>query len=169
VPLLRIYDRSGGGTAALDTPMPQASVFEANTSTAREFGAYSEVGVAAVTTTYRVTALNFFGESLPSAPISVAPGGGGNVTLNWDDVPGATGYNVYRDDRLRATVTDSTYFDNGGPATGPPPPTVNTTGSAQASEAEALARAITPANLDLLFGYGVGFIVGVSEIGEEAI
>jgi hypothetical protein len=39
-------------------------------------------------------------------------------------------------------------------------------GSIKTSEAAALARAMTPAHIDLEFTYDVGFIVGISEMGD---
>ncbi len=46
---------------------------------------------------YVITALTPYGESLASNQLSYTPAGGKNeVTLTWNQVPGATGYNVYR-------------------------------------------------------------------------
>jgi hypothetical protein len=119
-----------------------------------------------------VTAINAYGETIPGPSASQAVTLNQQVTLDWADVTGATGYRVYRgttssNHLLIAETAASTYVDTGSAAIGGPPPSTNTTRSVQAYEAEAFARIITPAHLDLIFGYGVGFIVGVSQVGEE--
>lgn len=67
---------------------------------------------------YRVTALNSFGETTPSAETSLAITGPAGVNVNWDGVPGATGYKVYGRstgaELLIAQVGQvTTYLDNG--------------------------------------------------------
>lgn len=42
-------------------------------------------------------------------------------------------------------------------------------GSIGATDAERLAREVTPAHIDLIFGYGKGFIAGVSVVGQEPL
>lgn len=121
---------------------------------------------------YSVTALNFYGETTPSPDRSTNLPPGGHITLDWPDITGADGYAIYRGSsagtkQLIATTTASTYIDNGdAPISVATPPVTNTTSSPQLDDAKRLARAITPANLDLEFVYAAGFIMGVSRFGE---
>lgn len=131
---------------------------------------------------YVVTAINSYGETTASPnTLATTTGATGRVSLSWTAITGATGYRIYRAATnagaggpymLLTTVlgqATTTYSDTGLATSASQPPTVNSTSSPQAYEAEALARVITPAHLDLVFGYGVGFIVGVSQVGEEPI
>lgn len=128
--------------------------------------------LAAGTYHYTVSATNFYGETLVGPELAKVVTLNQKVTLDWADVAGATGYNVYRglgsgaQERI-ASVTTSAYVDLGGQApTGQFPPTRNSTASFQAGEAQQLARAITPAHLELNFVYGAGFLVGYSAMGD---
>ncbi len=75
--------------------------------------------------TYRVSALGPSGETLPGYPLRTELSAGQNtVRLEWDPVPGATGYNVYRSDvvnradgaafLLTENLSATSYDDNGG-------------------------------------------------------
>jgi hypothetical protein len=126
---------------------------------------------AAATYSWVVTTTNAYGETTASGPVTLAVSAGQKVTLDWPDVTGGTGYAIYRRSgsgpylRL-TTVTVSTYVDTGTAATGAPPPATNTTQGYQAFQAKQLARSITPAHVDLAFGYTAGFILGVSRLGD---
>lgn len=121
---------------------------------------------------WSVTAINFYGETTASPDRSTNLPAAGTVTLDWPDIAGATGYRVYRgtatgNKQLVAETVASTYVDNGNAAiSATAPPIVNTTPSPLIADAARLARAITPANHDLEFGYTTGFILGVSRMGE---
>jgi hypothetical protein len=103
-------------------------------------GAASGTGgvLTAATYKYEITALNGFGESLPStasADVVVASGTTNKVTLTWSTVSGATGYRVYGrtggNFNLIATLgVVLTYIDTGAvtPNTLVPAPTFETTG-----------------------------------------
>jgi uncharacterized phage protein gp47/JayE len=97
----------------------------------------SAAGGTLATATYRyvVTAIDAAGETTVSAEASAAvTGPTGSVALNWNDVPNAVGYRIYRGTALGgpygrvAEVLASDYLDTGLPATGPAPPGANTTG-----------------------------------------
>lgn len=126
---------------------------------------------------YVVTAINSYGETTRSLQVTATTTGAtSRVTLSWGAVTDATGYVIYRGlvsggpwFRLATVLAAVTYDDVGGAVSSAQPPTVNSTASPQARDAERLARQITPAHLDLTFGYGVGFIVGVSRVGEEPL
>lgn len=92
--------------------------------------------LAAGTYAYRVTALDAFGESLPSAEATATTtGSSGSVALSWTAVPSASGgYNVYGrtasgETYLGHTAT-TTYTDTGSatPSLTRQLPTANTTG-----------------------------------------
>lgn len=134
--------------------------------------------LAADTYYYVVTATTFYGETTPSAEVSAVVAADGTVALDWDNVAGATGYRVYRGTdsgvinlrRIATSLAASAYTDDGSAVpSSAPPPNANTTASFSAAETETLARAITPAHLDLEIDYGVGFIVGVSPVGEDPL
>jgi hypothetical protein len=120
---------------------------------------------------YAVTATNFYGETEASPETLVTVGASGSVALDWADVAGASGYRIYRGTtsgqllRIAASAT-SDYTDLGDASQPFPPPITNTTESYQAGEAKALARKITPAHIQLNFGYTTGFLVGVHEMGD---
>ena len=62
---------------------------------------------------YEVTALTTVsphGESLPSAEVSTQVGTNGAITITWGDVPGATGYRIYRG--MNASGTEAGYFSS---------------------------------------------------------
>jgi hypothetical protein len=64
-------------------------------------------------------------------------------------------------------ITASTYTDDGtATLTDLVSTNTNTTGSFQSREARTLARKITPAHLELEFGFDAGFILGSSELGD---
>jgi hypothetical protein len=124
---------------------------------------------------YAVSATNFYGETPPSAALSATIGSAGHVALDWNAVTGATGYRIYRGASASTLkrldtgmeVTDSDYEDDGtGTITTLVSTNTNTTGSFQSREARALARKITPAHLELTFGFDAGFILGSSELGD---
>lgn len=86
----------------------------------------------AATYSYRVTARNSAGETLPSAAVSaITTGATGMVSVTWTAVPGATSYSVYGRtagaELLLATVTDTAYTDTGRTTPAGPLPTANTT------------------------------------------
>ncbi|MBW1809950.1 MAG: thrombospondin type 3 repeat-containing protein [Deltaproteobacteria bacterium] len=75
--------------------------------------------------TYRVSSITASGETVAGYPLATEAAGAENsIVLNWDLVPEATGYNVYRteavDDTsgdtflLASNVQDLTYTDDGG-------------------------------------------------------
>lgn len=135
------------------------------TSVASAGGAF-----AAGTYFWAVTAANFYGETTASATVTRAVTASQRVTLDWNDVPGATGYRVYRgtsasDLRLVAAAPASTYIDT-GTATSAPVPSTNNTDSFKAYEVKLLARKITPAHLELQFYYDSAFIVGIDSPGD---
>jgi len=84
---------------------------------------------------YRVTAVNEFGETVGSPENSaVTTGTTSKVTLDWPDVPGATGYRVYRSDvsgqdgvRLYDAAA-STFIDTGLTSGIVGPPSVDSSG-----------------------------------------
>lgn len=94
---------------------------------------------------YVVTAVNSSGETTISSEASATVSGGGgsgSVDLTWDAVtggttsdgntlPGATSYNIYRDDvtggpyGLVGSSTTASFTDDGGTSPGAAPPTIN--------------------------------------------
>lgn len=120
---------------------------------------------------YAITAQNTYGETLASGTTSVTIATAQQVNVAWTAVTGATSYGIFRGTTATnltriATVAASPYADNGGQTPGTPPPTANTTQGYQAHEAQVLARQVTPAHIDLQYGYSAGFIIGVSNIGD---
>ena len=95
------------------------------------------------TYSYRVTALNAQGETLPSAETSlVISAGPQGANVNWVAVTGASGYKVYGRstgaEQLLATVgAVTTYLDNGSLTPSGAMPTVNTTGTLANVEVQA--------------------------------
>lgn len=152
--------------------LPFAAPLGAPTTLAATPGTGGTPGLSAGTYHYKVTATNFYGETTPSADVTATVVAGGKATLSWDAKTGATGYTIYRGTTSSnhtkiATVTTNAYVDQGGQtATVQAPPTVDTTETFQAFEAKALARAITPAHLELDFGLSGGFLVGISQLGD---
>lgn len=76
--------------------------------------------LATATYFYKVTAINNYGESLPSAEVSQAVVAPQHVLLDWNDMTGATGYKVYRSTTTNTEVLlttintpTSTYTDKG--------------------------------------------------------
>lgn len=129
---------------------------------------------AAGTYHWVIAATNIYGETLPSPDASVAVAASGHADLTWTAVGRADGYSIYRKvgavyQRVGTSATNA--FTDTGAAPNPAlvPATENSTKSVMANEAELLARVITPANLDLVFRYTDGFIVGISQIGEEPL
>lgn len=116
------------GTTALDTPV-------APTGTASTTGGT----LATASYAYKIVAKNAHGATLPSTGTTVAvTGPTGKVVLTWPHMPGASAYDVYRDDLKVATVSAGSlpvptpsYTDTGTAAAGAPPAS-NTTGSAGA-------------------------------------
>jgi len=93
--------------------------------------------LAAATYSYAITATNSYGETVATALATavVASGTSNKITLTWNAVPGATGYNIYGRIasvgvvQFLASVTSSqtSYVDTGldTPATASPQPTVS--------------------------------------------
>lgn len=124
---------------------------------------------------YAVTAANFYGETTASNVPTAVLGATGHVALDWNDVAGADSYHVYRGTsptllkrlNLGSALTSSAYTDDGSASlTTLPPPNTNTSGSFQSREARLLASKITPAHIELTFGYEAGFLIGSSELGD---
>lgn len=119
-PLTATFFRFGGGgnTAKLPAPVQSAA------STATTGGT-----LAAGTYFYVITATNAAGETTRSNEISITTTGAtSTVTLNWDAVPGATGYRVYRG-TVAGTQTEYyvvgtviTYVDTNAASTAGNPP-----------------------------------------------
>lgn len=127
--------------------------------------------LAAGTYFYVVTATNFYGETTGSVALSKTVTAAQQVALSWTAVTGATGYRVYRGASSGAVfhiadVTTNAYNDAGGQTPTTSPPLTNTTRSAQAYEALSLLRQITPAHIDLDVGFGSGFILNTSHLGD---
>lgn len=88
---------------------------------------------------YKITALSAIGESGPSSEVTInVDTTTKKVTLTWTQVPGATGYKIYRTDTpgtygattLRTTIGSGatvTFVDDGSATTPGTPPTQNTT------------------------------------------
>jgi hypothetical protein len=109
-----------GNDGALRAPVNAAFTSGAGTLTSGEYF-------------YRVSALDANGESMASKETSLTIGLNEGVNVNWNKVPGATGYKVYGrtsgSEQLIATVGDvSTYLDNGSVTPSGALPTENTTG-----------------------------------------
>lgn len=131
--------------------------------------------IAAGTYYYAVSAANFYGETPPSAVASVTVSGSEAVDLDWTASADGSTYRIYRGSSpstlrrldLGMTLSANSYTDDGtATPTTIPPTNTNTTGSYQSHEARALARLITPAHIQLDFGYEPGFILGSSELGD---
>lgn len=123
---------------------------------------------------YAVTALTAYGETDARRASVATTGATGSVALSWPGVTGATGYRVFRgtaagQEFVLAQIASGTvaYTDTGTAVGETRPPNSNQSGSPLAYEVQQIARQITPAHLDLIFGYGGGFIVGESPIGES--
>lgn len=82
-----------GGSVATTGPVAGLSAPDAPTGTAANTGGYLPAGDY----TYKITALNAAGETLPSDASEevTTTGSVGRVTLTWDAVAGATGYKIY--------------------------------------------------------------------------
>lgn len=90
--------------------------------------------IVAGTYYYRVSAINIYGETIPSVQTSITLGATGGVNVNWNKVTGATGYKVYGRttgaQKLIATVGDvATYLDDGSVTPATAMPTTNTSGT----------------------------------------
>ena len=88
--------------------------------------------LTAATYHYAVTAVNAAGETLPCTSIAVVLGATGEITLTWNRVPGATGYNVYgRSGTLQlmtpSAITVLTFVDTGAVTPSGAEPASNTT------------------------------------------
>lgn len=132
--------------------------------------------LAAGTWHYKITTYNTYGESTATADFTgVTTGSTGKNTLAWTAVAGAVGYRIYRgtsssNHTLIDDVTTNAYVDVGGQTpTVVTPPLTNTTQGFAPEQARNLARDITPAHIDLQFVYSVGFILGVSKVGNEVL
>lgn len=125
---------------------------------------------------YVITAVNGYGETTISNRVSAAvTGPTGSVGLTWAAVAGATGYNIYRGsasglEKFMASVAAVTAYTDTGAATPDATrglPTVNTTQSPAAYDAQILARDITPAHLAVTFSYQAQFKLGTSKLGDR--
>jgi hypothetical protein len=91
--------------------------------------------LTAATYSYKVSAVNAFGETLTSAAATFVRGTTGGVVLNWNHVHGAHRYNVYGrvggSELFIATVEapSTTYTDSGSITPSGAQPTLNTTGN----------------------------------------
>ena len=111
------------------------------------------------------------GQESSTSPITTAvvqpnnpPTGGGEITLSWAPVAGATAYNVYGNtaQQLLATVTGTTWTDNGTGAQGGSPPLfgdffaqgILTMTSGAASGLKTNVKTMTSAGLQLLLPLG---------------
>lgn len=107
-------------------------------------GSTASGSLPAATYYYKVAAINEYGATLPSSEVNATIAGTGRVSLDWTDVPGASGYHVYRStsagtEKYLATVVDSAYLDSGVDiATAEDPPASNTTGGQFRATIEAL-------------------------------
>ena len=89
--------------------------------------------LAAATYYYRVSAINAYGETIPSVETSFAAAATTGVNVNWGAVTGATGYKIYGRstdaELLIATVgAVTTYLDDGSVTPVGAMPTTDTTG-----------------------------------------
>lgn len=115
----------GAGPALLATPVISS------TSTATTGGSLAN----ATTYSYRVSAINANGETLPSTALTRLTGASGaahTITINWSAITGATGYKIYGRvggaEQLIATVgAVTTYVDTGASTPSGAVPTSNTT------------------------------------------
>lgn len=101
-------------------------------------GSWSQTGLVY----YVITAINANGETVASLELSATLASTGQkVTLTWTQVPGATGYKIYRSFTsglyatpcLRTTVgagSTVTFIDDGSALSAGAPPSANTTGGA---------------------------------------
>lgn len=159
----------------LEIAVPYTPALPTPTGLAATPGAGGSGSLAAATYRYRVSALNFYGETLATAEVTAVSPASGSVALDWNDVSGATSYNIYRgtvagQTFLLANSLVSAYTDTGAATPGSAqPPSINTTESFRALEVRELARRITPAHLQLSFVYGDAFIVGISQVGIDNI
>lgn len=85
-----------------------------------------------------------------------------------------TAYNVYRGDSptslgLIGSTSSASFTDDGSATPGRPPSMVDASAAPQSAQALTLARAVTPAHIAIDVGYTAGFLVGVSEIGIDAL
>lgn len=107
-------------------------------------GSTSGGALAAGTYYYKVTAVNEYGETIASNEVSATIAGTGHVTLDWNDVAGASGYKVYRststgNEKFLKSVVNSTHTDQGADATTLiAPPGTNTTGGKFRADTEAV-------------------------------
>lgn len=88
--------------------------------------------LSAGTKSYRVSAINAIGETLAAtAATCITIGASGSVTVSWEIVPGATGYNIYGrtggTELFMAQVTALTWIDDGSITPAGALPVANTT------------------------------------------
>lgn len=123
---------------------------------------------------YKVTALDSYGETTGSVEASATLGATGHINLTWSSPP-ATGFNVYRSstsgtEHLLASTASASYSDTGANTpSSVSVPVINTTGSFEYGLALGFLRDITPAHIEVTVVHGTGFIVGVSQVGDESI
>lgn len=134
---------------------------------------------------YRVSALNDAGETLSTSAVSISNGNAelsatNYNALNWDDVSGATSYNVYGreatglGETYLTTVYESEYDDKGArtPSSTLFPPETNTTGGINATMAvfglSRIFAAGDPDNPSRLYYSDIGTNVGNFNIGLDS-
>lgn len=126
---------------------------------------------------YAVTASNVYGETELLGGTSNAITLGQNANIGWTApaVGSRDEYFVYRGSsasNMRRLVTSTpitatSFVDTGAFALGGSlAPTTSSTTPPAAAEAVNVARAITPAHINLSIGYTAGFIIGVSKVGD---
>lgn len=123
---------------------------------------------------YAVSARTVYGETVPCAPHSVTVAAH-KVNVSWTaEVAPVIGYNVYRGTspstlKLLASPSTNSFTDDGTLTPTVTPPSTDSSSSPQAATVLQLARAITPANIELEVGFTAGFLIGISEIGVDAL
>lgn len=134
----------------------------------------------ATTIYYSVTATTAFGETTPSAELSVVTSANDAIRISWDMVPNATGYRVYRGVNTGAldhyfVITGgstTTYLDTGTVAgIGGSPPSVNTAAATPRQlgiPAPEVAPGVTPSGGASTTNVTVSYVyTWVSDLGEE--
>lgn len=136
---------------------------------------------------YSVTAANAYGESPYEGGDAVVVAAGEHVELSWTapSIGSPDRYYVYRGETLNTMqrldtpmITDTTFIDGDGTAfplllgrsgfqAGPTlAPTESSTQSDAAKTALRIARAVSPAHINIASGYLEGFILNVSKVGD---
>jgi hypothetical protein len=115
--------RIGVDTGTLSPPYGVSATVTAPSSS----GVWSGTGQV----TYKVTAVSTLGETVPSDGVTIAiDDTTRKAMVAWTAMPAASGFRVYRNDLLIASVAgggSTGYTDDGSAAIGGAPPTTNTT------------------------------------------